>query len=386
MDAKTKRGEVFTPEYLVNKMLDLLPVEVWTNKNLKWLEPSAGRGAFFKEVFKRLVDAGIDREYIIENMLYMVEIDVGNIKHLREYFGENANIIMGSFIKNGGNSQVDFNISFDIVVGNPPYQYEYPTSKRVCAIWNFFIYRSVELLKDGGFLVFVNPSGWRNHKGGYYKVFQLIQENNLMYLNINNYEKGKEVFNSATNFDYYLMRKEKTTTNITKINDIDNKDWEIDLNKWKIIPNGLYDVFDKLFNHKEECVELLQSGIIHRSHGNYECKYSDTPNDYPIICILKKGKTHNIKYSKINIGYFGIPKVIFSIGSAPPITDAEGKYSISSFASAIKDEVSNLEKIRGAMISEKFITLMKYLILTRSYLYNEKAIALLKKDFYNDFI
>lgn len=386
MDAKTSRGEVFTPEYLVNKMLDLLPVEVWTNKNLKWLEPSAGRGAFFKEVLKRLVDAGIDREYIIENMLYMVEIDVGNIKHLREYFGENANIIMGSFIKNGGNSQVDFNISFDIVVGNPPYQYEYPTSKRVCAIWNFFIYRSVELLKDGGFLVFVNPSGWRNHKGGYYKVFQLIQENNLMYLNINNYRKGKEVFNCGTNFDYYLMRKEKTTTNITKINDMDDKDWEIDLNKWKIIPNGLYDVFDKLFNHEEECVELLQSGTIHRSHGNYESKFSDTPTDYPVIWILRMGDTHNIKYSKCEKGYFGIPKIIFSIGKAPPITDAEGKYSISHFAWAIKDEKCNIEKIRDAMISEKFITLMKYLILTRSYLYNEKAIALLKKDFYNDFI
>lgn len=386
MSAKNTRGEVFTPEILVNKMLDLLPPEVWTNKNLKWLEPSAGRGAFFKEVLKRLINAGIEREYIIENMLYMVEIDTDNIKYLQDYFGENANIISGSFIDNGENTKVNINLTFDIVVGNPPYQYVYPTSKRACAIWNFFIYRSIDLLKDGGYLIFVNPSGWRNYKGGYYKVFQLIQENNLIYLNINNYDKGKEVFNCGTNFDYYLMRKEKTTTNITKVNDMDNKDWELDLNKWKIIPNGMYDDFEKLFNHEEECVKLLQSGILYRSHGDYKFKFSDTPTDFPIIWFLRKGKMHNIKYSPVNKGHSGIPKVIFSIGKCNPISDAEGKYGFSHFAWAIQDEAENIDKIRDAMISEKFLNLMKYLVLTRFYKYNERAISLLKKDFYKDFI
>ena len=33
---KKKFGEVFTPMTLVNEMLDKLPKEVWTNKNLKW--------------------------------------------------------------------------------------------------------------------------------------------------------------------------------------------------------------------------------------------------------------------------------------------------------------------------------------------------------------
>jgi hypothetical protein len=386
MNKKKSCGEVFTPDILVNKMLNLLPNEVWSNKDLKWLEPSAGRGAFFKEVLRRLIEGGIDREYIIENMLYMVELDKENITHLREYFGENAHIISGSYIINGGHKEVELDMSFDIVVGNPPYQYKYETSNRICAIWNFFIIRSVKLLKEGGLLLFVNPSGWRNYKGRYFKVFELIQENNLIYLNVNEYKKGKDVFNCLTNFDYYLMRKEKTTTNITKIIDIDDKEWDIDINKWDIIPNGKYDEFEKLFRHGQECVELLKSEINHRSHGDYNYEYSDTKTEYPVIWFLRKGKTHNIRYCFADKGHSGISKVIFSIGKVDPLMDAEGKYGISHFAWAIKDVPENIVKIRDAMISEKFIELMRYVILTRHYKYNEKAISLLKKDFYNDFI
>ena len=37
-------GEVMTPISLVEEMLDTLPYEVWTNPNLKWLDPCNGVG------------------------------------------------------------------------------------------------------------------------------------------------------------------------------------------------------------------------------------------------------------------------------------------------------------------------------------------------------
>jgi hypothetical protein len=37
-------------------MLDKLPEEVWTNKNLKWLEPAGGFGVFIIAVYKSLME------------------------------------------------------------------------------------------------------------------------------------------------------------------------------------------------------------------------------------------------------------------------------------------------------------------------------------------
>ena len=38
--ANLSNDEVFTPPDVVNKMLDLLPTEVWSNPNLKFLDPA----------------------------------------------------------------------------------------------------------------------------------------------------------------------------------------------------------------------------------------------------------------------------------------------------------------------------------------------------------
>ena len=84
---KKSRGEVFTPMALVNDMLNKLPEEVWTNKNLKWLDPAAGMGNFpiavylrlFKSLKQEIKDDEDRRKHILEKMLYMVEIDKYNV-------------------------------------------------------------------------------------------------------------------------------------------------------------------------------------------------------------------------------------------------------------------------------------------------------------------
>jgi hypothetical protein len=43
---KKKLGEVFTPFSLINDMLNTLPEDVWSNPNLKWLDPANGIGNF----------------------------------------------------------------------------------------------------------------------------------------------------------------------------------------------------------------------------------------------------------------------------------------------------------------------------------------------------
>ena len=48
-------GEVMTPIELVEEMLDTLPYEVWSNPNLKWLDPCNGIGTFPSVVVHRLM-------------------------------------------------------------------------------------------------------------------------------------------------------------------------------------------------------------------------------------------------------------------------------------------------------------------------------------------
>lgn len=91
---KDKNGEVFTPLTLVNEMLDKLPAEVWSNPNLKWLDPANGVGNFPVVVYYRLMDGLQDcilieeerSKHIIENMLYMVELDQHNCDVCKKIF------------------------------------------------------------------------------------------------------------------------------------------------------------------------------------------------------------------------------------------------------------------------------------------------------------
>ena len=56
--ANLSSDEVFTPPGLVNEMLDLLPAEIWTDKNARFLDPTCKTGVFLREIARRL-DAGL---------------------------------------------------------------------------------------------------------------------------------------------------------------------------------------------------------------------------------------------------------------------------------------------------------------------------------------
>ena len=47
--------EVFTPPKIVNQILDTLPIEIWNDKSLKFLDPGCKSGVFLREVSKRLM-------------------------------------------------------------------------------------------------------------------------------------------------------------------------------------------------------------------------------------------------------------------------------------------------------------------------------------------
>ena len=59
--ANLSNDEVFTPPSLANQMLDLLPNELWKNKDAKFLDPVTKSGVFLREIAKRL-NVGLEKE------------------------------------------------------------------------------------------------------------------------------------------------------------------------------------------------------------------------------------------------------------------------------------------------------------------------------------
>lgn len=80
--AQLSNDEVPTPPKLARAMLDVLPADVWSNPDYKWLDPCCKSGAILREVAARLL-VGLEswepdfrkrREHVFRNMLYGISV------------------------------------------------------------------------------------------------------------------------------------------------------------------------------------------------------------------------------------------------------------------------------------------------------------------------
>lgn len=67
--ANLSSDEVFTPPEIANQILDLLPQDIWTNPEITFLDPACKSGVFLREIAKRLI-VGLESEYpVLEERL-----------------------------------------------------------------------------------------------------------------------------------------------------------------------------------------------------------------------------------------------------------------------------------------------------------------------------
>tara|TARA_Y100000590_G_scaffold469425_1_gene656915 strand:- start:871 stop:2256 length:1386 start_codon:yes stop_codon:yes gene_type:complete len=218
-----KNGVVHTDFSLINKMLSIFPKEVFKDPNLKWLDPCCGRGYFMIALLKRLMSSldppNNTREYIIKNMLYMVEIDQDYVAACREIFGEGANILHKDFFE----MENDFP-SPDIIIGNPPFNRgglkKVPTKAGVSkkfdgrTVWPSFVKTAIGFLKDGGLFNMIIPSIWmKQDKAGMYDF--LLQYNITKIHCFNNTETNRMFHGHAqTPTSFFLLEKIATRDRI----------------------------------------------------------------------------------------------------------------------------------------------------------------------------
>jgi hypothetical protein len=135
---------------------------------MKWLDPANGIGNFPVAVFYKL-DEGLKewepnekkrRKHIIENMIYMIEIQANNTRIAKNIFSKlcegctpniyttDSTLVTSTKLKSKGWPE-----SYDVVMGNPPFQ-----KGRNMNFYVKFIELAENLLKNKGYLLYVIPN------------------------------------------------------------------------------------------------------------------------------------------------------------------------------------------------------------------------------------
>ncbi|HRX16689.1 MAG TPA: Eco57I restriction-modification methylase domain-containing protein [Spirochaetota bacterium] len=362
--ANLSSDEVFTPPKLANEMLDLLPDEIWHDSTIKFLDPFTKTGVFLREITQRLMeglktkipDVQERADHILKNQVYGIAITelTALLSRRTVYCSKKANgdySVCSSFNDEQGNILYNktehgwengrcafcgasqsiydrvpelethayqfihtykpeeiFNMKFDVIVGNPPYQMTDGggTGSSARPIYNYFVEKALEL--NPSFLCMIIPSRWfSSGKGLDCFRNKMLNDKRVKYLI--DYSDSRDCFPSvdiAGGVCYFLWEK-----------DYHGKCTVINFNKGTstktIRPLNEFDIFIRdgiavsiIHKIREKSREYLDSIVSSRKPFGLESK--DRPTKNGDLTLIWSGGDGPFPREKVKSGHNYIDK------------------------------------------------------------------------------
>ena len=384
--ANLSSDEVFTPPKLANQMLDSLPKEIWQDETVTFLDPVSKSGVFLREITKRLLD-GLESKipdletrinHILKKQVYGIGITEltalisrrtlycskyangkysivhfedkeGNVRYFEsqhtwvddkicKYCGVRKGIYQRekglesyaySFI-HGDKPEELFNMKFDVVVGNPPYQLDDGgNNASATPIYNLFVGKAKKL--NPKFLLMIIPARWYAGGRGLNQFrTNMLTDNHLK--EIHDYKNASECFPGIRvggGICYFLWERGYSSNQVKVIEYENHKISNVQTRKALEDDMGVFIrnsmVHSILIKIKERGVESMQSIVFPQKPYGFRTDFIDFDKDGDIKIYTKKvpkgyACVHKKKITK-NLDRINEWKVVTSRSTSVPEED-----------------------------------------------------------------
>ncbi len=133
-ELKTNKGIVYTPEYIVDYMINKTILFDDKINDKKIIDPSCGSGTFLlRSVYKASEIKNINLIHFVENNIFGIDIDQDSVDHTKFLLNLllvslgydkdfiKLNIILADSLESNWMKEFNLSSKFDYIIGNPPY-------------------------------------------------------------------------------------------------------------------------------------------------------------------------------------------------------------------------------------------------------------------------
>ena len=275
------------------QFIDQIPNEVFLKKDVKILCPACGHGTEADIAVKRMQSLGRTQDEIKESIYLIDKYKVFTKDAVRRGY---KHVFKNDFLK------WTTDLKFDVVLGNPPYREGEQHAKK---IWPDFTIKSIELLKPGGYISWIIPTGWLDSDNAQQKKVRtrLTTDYNLLSID----RTTDQFFKVGVEILSFLAKKEPYQKNTTYKSFVEEYTFDLtkglQKTKEEILIEG---ILDKVLDEKFDRLEL-----IHEPQSNDVVKEKDDTNQHWVIY-----STANRGYSATKLENDGKLKIGLNVSSS----------------------------------------------------------------------